>query len=185
MACWTRHPALLIISPKSLRLVALKNLQVCTVKRISIPAAYVALLLLGACCNRLSAAAEDSPPKVIEQANSQFAAAYNKGDAKAVAEMYTPMGQLFPPNSDIVEGRAAIQRFWQSVMDDGISRLELKTIEVEPFGDSIVESGRATLFGKDGAVLDRGKYLVLWKKTGGKWKLHRDCWNSSQPAPRN
>jgi uncharacterized protein (TIGR02246 family) len=161
------------------------NLEVLAVKRISIPAAFVALLLLGVYCDGLIAAEEVSPLKVIEEANSAFAAAYNKGDAKAVAEMYTPMGQLFPPNSDIVEGRLAIQRFWQSVMDDGISRLELKTIEVEPFGDSIVESGRATLFGKDGAVLDRGKYLVLWKKAGGKWKLHRDCWNSSQPLPKN
>ena len=22
-------------------------------------------------------------------------------------------------------------------------------------------------------------------KVGGKWKLHRDCWNSSQPASKN
>jgi ketosteroid isomerase-like protein len=31
--------------------------------------------------------------------------------------------------------------------------------------------------------MDRGKYIVVWKDEGGKWKLHRDIWNSSLPAP--
>jgi ketosteroid isomerase-like protein len=37
-----------------------------------------------------------------------------------------------------------------------------------------------TLKGKDGAELDHGKYVVIWKKEAGGWKLHRDIWNSSQ-----
>ena len=145
----------------------------------------VFLLTWWASCVALNAAEENDPWRAIEQANSAFSAAYEKGDAKAVAEMYTEAGRLFPPNSEIVEGRLAIENFWKSVMAGGIVRVELKTVEVESFGDSIVESGRATLFGQGGMVLDKGKYVVLWKKVGGKWKLHRDCWNSSQPASKN
>jgi ketosteroid isomerase-like protein len=34
-----------------------------------------------------------------------------------------------------------------------------------------------------GQVIDNGKYVVLWRREAGQWKLHRDIWNSSQPAP--
>jgi hypothetical protein len=39
---------------------------------------------------------------------------------------------------------------------------------------------------KDGSgkVLDRGKYVVIWKRDGAAWRIHRDIWNSSMPAPR-
>jgi ketosteroid isomerase-like protein len=35
---------------------------------------------------------------------------------------------------------------------------------------------------KDGKQIDKGKYIVLWKKEDGKWKLFRDCYNSDLPA---
>jgi len=34
-----------------------------------------------------------------------------------------------------------------------------------------------------GYVLDKGKYIVIWKQEEGQWKLHRDIFNSSMPAP--
>lgn len=68
-------------------------------------------------------------------------------------------------------------------MDAGIANVELKAVEIESFSDSILESGRSTLRGPGDTVLDRGKYLVLWKRVAGKWKLQRDCWNSSDARP--
>jgi ketosteroid isomerase-like protein len=32
-------------------------------------------------------------------------------------------------------------------------------------------------------MLDEGKYVVIWKRHQGKWKLHRDIWTTSMPAP--
>jgi uncharacterized protein (TIGR02246 family) len=132
----------------------------------------------------LGAAGRGDPREGIEAANAKFAAAYSRGDAAALAAMYTERGQLFPPNEKIIEGRAAIEKFWKAAMDSGIKTVELKTTEVEGLGESAVEMGSYTLYGKDGAAMDRGKYLVLWKRVDGAWKLHRDCWNSNQPASR-
>jgi uncharacterized protein (TIGR02246 family) len=129
-------------------------------------------------------AGRSDPREGIEAANTEFAAAYRRGEAGAVAAMYTERGQLFPPNERIVEGRAAIERFWKAAMDSGIKTIELKTTEVEGLGESAVEVGSYTLYGKDGAAMDRGKYLVLWKRVDGAWKLHRDCWNSNEPASK-
>jgi uncharacterized protein (TIGR02246 family) len=132
----------------------------------------------------LGAAGRADPRAGIEAANAEFAAAYSRGDALAVAAMYTERGQLFPPNENIVEGRAAIEKYWKAAMDSAIKTIELKTTEVEGLGESAAEVGSYTLYGKDGAAIDRGKYLVLWKRVNGAWKLHRDCWNSNQPASK-
>jgi len=123
--------------------------------------------------------------KEIELANGDFAAAYARGNAAAVAAMYTAGAKLFPPGGPIVDGRAGIEQFWQTVMGSGIKNVELKTAEVEVFGDTVVENGSATLFSNGGGVADWGKYLVVWKRVEGKWLLHRDCWNSNGPAKKD
>ncbi len=112
--------------------------------------------------------------------NKKFMAAFGEKDAAAVAKLYTAEGQLLPPGSEPVTGRAAIQAFWQGAMDMGVTQATLETLEVESHRDTAVEVGRFTLSGVAGAVLDRGKYVVIWKLEGRSWKLSRDIWNTSQ-----
>ena len=148
-------------------------------RRVILIGAALALSLPGA-----FAAGPRDPRTAIEAANAEFGAAYGRGDARAAAAMYTEGGQLYPPNQRVVAGRAAIEEFWKAAMDSGVKGVELKTAEVESLGDSAVEAGTYTLYGKGGTTLDRGKYLVLWKWVGGAWRLHRDCWNSNEPVRR-
>ena len=44
------------------------------------------------------------------------------------------------------------------------------------------EVGRYALSGQVGDI-DHGKYIVVWKKVGGQWKLHRDIFNSDVAPP--
>lgn len=119
----------------------------------------------------------------IAAANANFVAAFNKGDAAGVAALYTENGQLLPPNSDFVIGKAAIQAFWQAVMDMGIKSAQLESVEVEGHGDTAIDVGKFTLRGEGGQVLDQGKYIVIWKQEDRAWKLHHDIFNSSMPPP--
>jgi len=114
--------------------------------------------------------------------NEQFMAAFNRGDAAAMASLYTEDGQILPPNSDFVTGKPAIRAFWQALMDMGIAEVELEIIEVEGCGDAAFEVSRFSLKGADGQALDQGKYIVIWKHQDGNWKLHRDIFNSSLPT---
>ena len=118
----------------------------------------------------------------IAAVNASFMELFGKGDAAAIAELYTEGGQFIPPNSDFVTGKAAIQTTFQGLMDQGIKSLKLETIEIEDYGDTASEVGRYTLKDANGKVLDHGKLVVIWKQEGGQWKLHRDIINSSQPA---
>ncbi len=132
----------------------------------------------------VSADDADGPRKEIGAANAAFSKAYDSGDAKAVAAFYTEEGELFPPNETIVKGRPAIEAFWKAAIDAGVKGVTLKTTEVFALGETVAETGTYTLSGKDGEPADQGKYVVVWKRVEGKWKLHRDCWNSNKPLPK-
>ena len=118
----------------------------------------------------------------VEAGNKQFSASLSKQDAAGVAALYTADAEAFPPNAGVVRGRAEIQKMWQSVMDSGIATATLTTAHVESSGDLAYETGAYEMKTKDGKVADRGKYVVVWKRAGGKWMLHRDIWNTNQPA---
>ena len=147
---------------------------------------HVAILIVAALVSTVSPPSlvddADTIRKEIEAANKAFSAAYGRGDAKAVAGMYTEPGQLFPPAAQIVAGRAAIEKYWKSALDSGVKGVELKTTEVFSLGETAAETGTYALTGKNGDSLDEGKYVVVWKRVDGQWRLHRDCWNSNKPA---
>lgn len=146
--------------------------------------AFVAAVVLVLGILLASPGVAQEPRASIEAGNRQWEAAIAKGDGAAVAALYTANGQLLPAGSEAVTGTAAIRKFWQGVMDSGIRGAKLTTLEVEAHGDSAHEVGQYELRDQGGKVLDTGKYVVIWKRDGGRWRLHRDIWTSSQPPPK-
>lgn len=117
--------------------------------------------------------------KKIRTADRKFMETFSRGDSAGLADVYTVNGQLLPPGSDFVTGTTAIQAFWQGAMDLGIKTVELETVQTEEHGNTAIEIGKYILSSETDQVLDRGKYVVIWKQVGGQWKMHRDMWNSS------
>ncbi len=126
---------------------------------------------------------EDQYHEAIAQANQKFMSAFKQGNASGVAGCYTPGAQLLPVHVGSIAGRENIQGFWQAVMDMGIKAARLETVELDVLGETVIEIGEYTLLGGKQQVLDKGKYLVVWKNEQGLWKLHRDIWTTSLPAP--
>ncbi len=124
----------------------------------------------------------------IKNTNLKFAEIFARGDAAGIAALYTPDARLMPPGAPFMRGTDAIEAFWQGAMKMGIKTATLETIEVESSGgDLATEIGQFTL-GMDapggGRVEQSGKYIVLWKRDGGVWKLHADIWNGNAPDGR-
>ena len=124
----------------------------------------------------------DNVKAAIEAANKKFADAVAAGNASALASMYGDEAIVFPPNSEPVRGRAAIQKFWQGVLTSGVKQAALTVNEAEAHGDTAFETGVYVMKDAAGKDLDRGKYVVIWKRVKGQWMLHRDIWNTSMPA---
>jgi len=116
---------------------------------------------------------------LIKANNKALGAAVAAGDAKAVGLMYTKTAKLLPPNAALCKGTKAITAFWQGALEMGIKGATLKSQEVEQLGTTAIEVGAYTLSGEGGSTLDTGKYLVVWKKDGRDWKLHRDIFNAN------
>ena len=132
-----------------------------------------------ACVDQNSDEPEAAVASKIESANRTFEETFARGDADGMAALYTEDGQLLPTGSDVISGRSAIADFWQGAFDAGLARAELTTVELESAGDAAYEVGRYRLSLEDGQVADEGKYVVVWKREDGHWKLHRDIWNTS------
>ncbi|WP_083851080.1 YybH family protein [Halogranum rubrum] len=115
----------------------------------------------------------------IEAVDRAFETYFSQHDAEGMAGLYTQDGQLLPPGSEVVSGRADIAAFWQGAFDMGLANAELETVEVEDHGVTTIEVGRFTLGDADGQTVDHGTFIVIWKQVDGEWKLHRDIWNSN------
>jgi uncharacterized protein (TIGR02246 family) len=132
-------------------------------------------LILGAA----PAAAQDKA--TIEKLNDAWTAAFNKGDAAAAAAMYTEDAYLLPPGAEIVKGRTAIEAFWRQAAQQ-MGDAKLTTLDVLPLGRAAArEIGTVTLKTKSQPPQEIvGKYAVVWRKVGGKWKLATDIWNTNK-----
>lgn len=124
--------------------------------------------------------------QAIEAINKQLADAVNRGEAAAVAALYTEEARVLPPNGPTLVGQEAIQNFFQSNIDAGVSDFKITTLEVGVARDLAYEIGEyaLTIQPEEGeAIRDQGKYVVVWKRENGEWKLDVDIFNSSMPLP--
>jgi uncharacterized protein (TIGR02246 family) len=105
-------------------------------------------------------------------------------DAAALAGLYHDEGRFLPPNAEPAEGREAIQRSIQALIDMGARSLDIEPLDVREAGDMTIEYGRYTLGLElqDGvSVTDVGKYLVVHETRDGATKILFDCFNSNLP----
>src|SRR5258706_9047746 len=125
----------------------------------------------------------DSAKQSIEHQNIVFQTAFENSDSVGLGNLFTSDAKMMMPGSPSVEGRAAITSMVAKFMKMNIKRTA-KTIDVWGNGDLLTEEGTASLFDQKGTELDHAKYLVLWKKEDGQWKLFRDMWNSDRMPPK-
>ena len=117
----------------------------------------------------------------IEKLSDAWTAAFNKGDAAAVAALYTEDAYVLPPGSAMVKGRAAIEAFWRQAAQQ-MTDAKLTTLDVLPLGRSAArEIGTVTLKTKSQPPQEVvGKYAVVWRKVGRDWRLATDIWNTDK-----
>jgi uncharacterized protein (TIGR02246 family) len=107
--------------------------------------------------------------------------AYNAGDAAALAALYDKDAMVLPPNADPASGSGAIRKYFDADVKAG-AKDALTTDDVVGSGDNAVETGKYVVTTADGKHLDHGKYVTVYKKADGGWKIYRDIWNSNMAA---
>lgn len=114
----------------------------------------------------------------IKAANKELITFLTAADPVRISECFTEDAKFMMSGTPSISGKESVKSTFAGLIESGISNLNLNTIEIWGTEDLITEEGEYSLFSGDTKV-DHGKFMVLWKKEDGKWKLHRDMISSN------
>lgn len=145
------------------------------------PAIAACLLVVCAAC---TGGTEEQAAKRIESLQQQWVDAVARGDVETIVGLYAEDAWFLPAGSEPLHGRDAIRGWWQKTLEDPPwQSLKFGPTEIRfaEGGDMAydVGSSRTTVAGDDGKTVRKGKYLVVWKKIDGEWKVVADAFNSN------
>jgi len=140
-------------------------------RRIALVIAFLAVLVAPAVAQKAK----------IDAVNAKWVELFGKGDFEGIAQLYTVDATAFPPGSPMVKGRAAIGAMWKGLAEH-VSNPKLATLDVKRLSPHAArEIGTFRLMTKDPTPKEiSGKYLVVWEKVRGDWKLAADIWNDGK-----
>ena len=123
--------------------------------------------------------------EAIQAANARWLDLIRSKDSAAIGRMYLPDGALMAPNAPIATGPQAIAGAWQAMLQTPGFSLTFATqsLVVSKSGDMALDRGtyEVAMNSPDGPVAEVGKYVVVWRKSGGEWKVAADIFNSDKP----
>lgn len=118
----------------------------------------------------------------IETANAAWDAAFNRGDAAAIAAFYADDARLSPGNGQVLAGRAEIENLFRGFLDNGVRNHAISILAAGGNAEVVhqVASWRAEVAG-DGGTQTFGGILssVLEKQADGSWKIRSHVWNAA------
>ena len=106
-------------------------------------------------------------------------------DWKGDLALYTEDAIQLPPNQAALQGKAAIQAWYEAFPP--FSNFQEQSLEIEGQADLAYDRGTYSMtVTPPGAapIEDRGKYLTIYRKQAdGSWKIARVMFNSDLPLP--
>jgi len=132
------------------------------------------LMLMAWACLASCAKEEERLPGSVTTGVAQD---FNQGDALRTAAHYADDAEILPPRSPAIEGKTAIAAYFQANIDKYIGYGNVTNWSAVR-GDLAIEQGsynvRNVRVGQD---VEAGKYIRIWKRVGGQWKLYRDMYS--------
>lgn len=131
---------------------------------------------------------EDALKEEIVALNKQYTEEWVEQDAEGVASFYTCDAKSMGPGMDVIHGKEAITDFLKVLFGMGVARIDLDTKDISTMGaseDTLYEKGYYTLSDAKGGVFDYGKYIYLWKRVDGQWKIYVDIFNTNSSPPES
>ena len=145
-------------------------------------------ILAGALLFAAAPAAAQAPAAdraAIQELATRFSAAYVRGDAAAMAAIYTADAVIFPERSEAIAGTDAIRRYWTLQPGRRITHHRITPTALVVDGHHAYDHGVFEVAGEnDGEAWGphRGKYVVVWRREPAGWRMQLDMWNSLPPT---
>jgi ketosteroid isomerase-like protein len=150
----------------------------------------IACLVCGVICLSLSACSQEK--QLPSSVTSAFEQSFSRDDLPATIELFAEDAQVLPEHGPAVVGRAAIEQFLKDQMTP-VTTFNTETEMTIVRRDLAVEQGLYRVRDvRRGSDVEEGKYLHVWRKVNGQWKISRIIYNtdvatatdvSVEPAP--
>ena len=139
--------------------------------------ATMVVIVAGTAC--APSTAQQSPE--LAAMTERWEEALNSGNVEAVVALYSDDARLLPPNAEPGQGRTAVAAEFAAMVAAGL-KIDLQNVDAVVAGDVGYKVGTYTLLAPGGVTVDRGKYIDVWRKVDGQWKITNDIWNSNLPV---
>ena len=151
----------------------------------------LASLVASACDGPAPASSRAEPPpfdldatrQLIGQQNTRFTKAHLTGDIALIDSMFAPDAKSFPPGAAAVTGLPALHDFTVEYLKAGLTEFREETTDFYGNSELVVDAGTYVVTYGPEHVTERGKYLNVWKRMSGTWKIQSNIWNSDAPVP--
>ena len=127
------------------------------------------------------AEAPEASAPTFDSGGNTWMDAFNDEDADRLAAHYSEDAVMLPPNQPAIFGRDAIRADHEAQFASSDFKVELEALETVVDGELAYVAGRYRMWTEDGTLVDRGKYVEIWRAMGGQWLIYRDIYNSSLP----
>jgi len=114
----------------------------------------------------------------FQKLSTEFGDEFNRGDITTLVNQYTEDARIYPQEEDIVTNRQGQTALWGEYAK-ALQNFKLTTLDAEELApDTVLETGTFTMeTRKQPAQQLTGKYMTLWRKVGGDWRITRDIFN--------
>ncbi len=109
---------------------------------------------------------------VIESRDAEFSKYILEGDSVALANMYTKDAQFGTLTG--AEIPPALGKWVRNAIKNDSRNITFKTNTLIADDELLIETGTGEIKNDAGEIKSTFRYLVVWKKEDGVWKLYRD-----------
>lgn len=122
----------------------------------------------------------------LDSMNRTYDERFRTSDAAYYADRYTADACVMAPDMPRVCGLEAITAFYWNNGQSRTMALDIRGEEVSGTAKEITEVGNYRVLDDKGTELDKGKFIAIYRSEGGRWKVHRELWNSDggHPTPQ-
>ena len=113
----------------------------------------------------------------VTAAYKAWDAAFNSGDAKAIAASYTSDAELLPPTHTIAKGPADIEKFFDGLLKGGVKNHALKLVEAGGSDKTAYGTANWSATDKDGKQIGGLATHVFERQSDGALKLKAHIFN--------
>lgn len=132
-------------------------------------------LCLALCCATTSCSRQRELPDDVLHS---FEVAFTRDDIDACMALFADDAQILPEHGEVIKDRTGIENYLKNQMTPVVTFNTIADMSLVR-GDIAIEQGhfkvRDVRVGND---IEWGKYIHIWKKVRGNWKLYRVMYNT-------